>query len=219
MLKIVGECLYNKKRAGNALQLVMYCVLIFLCTVIIAELVFNLYFLSIYVEGDSMLPTLTGASAYDGAGGDYIFVDIQAAPEFQDIVVLKKKDGDRREYNIIKRAIAFEGDAVRMYGGRLEIRKKGESQYKFIDEPYVDPENNHPNRLCNNFEEHIVGEGGIFLMGDNRDDSHDSRLDGDYSIEDIVGVVTDWSMQYKAQITGVYTFFKYTIPKSLNLIN
>lgn len=199
------------------MRIAAYCVLGVLIAIIIAELVFNIYFISIYVEGESMYPTLTGAPAPDEEGGDFIFVDVTKKPDYGDIVVLKKTEGGR-SYNIIKRAIAFEGDSLFMDGGKLYLKRSGESGYTLIDEPYVDSANNSPLLNINSFSAHVVGEGGIFLLGDNRNASHDSRMDGDYPIKNLVGVTTEWSLAYKDKITSLYTFFKFTIPKSLNII-
>lgn len=162
-----------------------------------------------------MMPTLTGAPSSGlgnvEEGGDYVFINTRTTPNYFDIVVVKTQDADGREYDIIKRVVAFGGDTVKIDRGQLWIKYKGDSEYSKIDEPYVLDENNDPYNFRNNFSEHVVEYGCMFLLGDNRDVSEDSRTRGDYPMNSLVGVVTDWSIKYKSIITSVYTFFEFKI--------
>ena len=170
--------------------------------VFIMLLVFNALYTRIYVVGSSMQHTLKGAPSISKAGGDYVYICEFIEPNYGDIVVI-----DVGNRNLIKRVIALGGDTVRLDNGVLYLN--GE----LVEEPYISPENNTDMRK-NTFPEITVEEGYVFCMGDNRDNSEDSR--GQYGcmrVEDIVGVVTDWSMQGKAIITGWNTFFDFTLPE------
>ncbi len=171
-------------------------------------LIFNLLYTRIYVVGPSMRNTLTGATAVNRAGGDYVYICGLLEPKRGDIVVI-----DAGDKNLIKRVIALGGDSLKMDNGALSLKVKGAANYTLVDEPYVDPENNK-NPKKNTFDEISVDEGCVFFMGDNRDDSEDSR--GSYygimPVDSIVGVVTGWSMQCKSAITSWNTFFEFTLP-------
>ena len=64
------------------------------------------------------------------------------------------------------------------------------------------------------FEEYEVGEGEIFFLGDNRQNSLDSRYkeeyggshlsNGLYKAEDIYGVVPDWAIAYKTPLEWLF---------------
>lgn len=160
-----------------------------------------------------MAPTLTGAPSGDGVleGGDYVFVNKRANPDYFDIVVVKTLDEQGEQYDIIKRVVAFGGDAVKIDRGQLWIKYKGNTEYSKISEPYVTDEFNHPLFAINNLSEHVVEDGCMFLLGDNRDNSRDSRERGDYPMSSLVGVVSEWSLKHKSQITAFYTFFEFKL--------
>ncbi len=111
--------------------------------------------------------------------------------------------GQKVKGNIIKRVVAFGGDTVEIKGGVLIVNGNE------VDEPYVDPSRNTP--LLNNYGEHTVKEGCMFLLGDNRNESTDSRDNGDYPQANLVGVVPQWSINVKSFTTAIYTFFNYTL--------
>ena len=58
----------------------------------------------------------------------------------------------------------------------------------------------------------------MFLVGDNRNVSSDSRNSlngngGDYSNDNLLGVVSDWSMQAKPVTSSWYVFINKTLPE------
>lgn len=217
MLNKVGRSLYERQKPSS-LNLILNALIVIICLVFIFEIIFNMSFTSIYVKGESMLPTLVGAPGNAGdksgelsAGGDYVFVDIHAKPDYFDIVVVKTADEDGYSYNIIKRVVAFGGDTVKLDRGQLWIKYKGSAEFKKIEEGYLSEKYNDASNVKNTYEEHVVEEGHMFLLGDNRNDSADSRERGDFSLNSLVGVVPEWSIKNKGWITSIYTFFEFTL--------
>ncbi|MEJ7872491.1 MAG: signal peptidase I [Rubrobacteraceae bacterium] len=124
-----------------------------------------------WIPSESMLPTLEV--------GDRLFVDKFVyrfrEPEVGDIVVF---DGLETDDELIKRVVAVPGDRVRVRKGVLRVN--GE----FPEEPYTraalfpDDSDFGPTRLQ---------EGEVFVMGDNRGNSRDSRFFGPVPLENIEG--------------------------------
>ncbi len=215
MLNKVGKSLYERQKP-SVLNLILNIAIVIICLVFIVEIIFNMYFTNIYVKGRSMMPTLTGApSGTDRSeilpGGDYVFVNTHIAPDYFDIVVVQTSDGSGLPYDIIKRAVAFGGDTIKIDRGQLWIKYKGSSDFTKIDEYYLSEEFNDAGDPKNTYGEHLVAEGCMFLLGDNRNESADSRDKGDFPLSALVGVVPDWSIKNKGWITSLYTFFEFTM--------
>ena len=125
-------------------------------------LVFLLLFRVIVVSGPSMNPTLVN--------GDYLLLInnlLYAEPKQGDVIVAAK-DSFRNGEPIIKRVIATEGQWVDIDFENGIVYVNGNA----LDEPYV----NTPTNLYEGVEfPLLVDEGCIFVMGDNRNESKDSR--------------------------------------------
>ena len=78
--------------------------------------------------------------------------------------------------DFIKRVIAVEGETVEVREGVLYINAQP------VDEPYL------PEGIgTTDFPEYTVPDGEIFVMGDNRGNSDDSRSFGGFPAEDVIG--------------------------------
>jgi signal peptidase I len=142
---------------------------------------------NVYVVGDSMKPTLHT--------GDVLYINLLEKPVYNDIIVIKVVEG-KDPY--IKRVIGLEGDTVRCVGidGKhiLQIKHKGENDYINLDSSYTFSETPI-------FPEKTVGKNEVFFLGDNRNNSEDSTELGCRSLDNVVGVVTKWSLKYKSFFT------------------
>lgn len=167
---------------------------IFLCFTIL----FTRIFIGIQVVGSSMEPTLYS--------GDYLFINTTISPEHGDIVVIEANEQDNVHDEtvhrwIIKRVIGLPGDTIKAEQGVLYRKEAGASSFERIDEPYLGEvwEDDIP--------ETTVKVGKIYVLGDHRSVSLDSRSLGQLALADVMGVVTDWSIACKGVLTGLFGIF------------
>jgi signal peptidase I len=81
------------------------------------------------------------------------------------------------------RIVALGGDRVAVLGGRAVVNGTP------LSEPYADL--GDPASFTNTTREWSVPQGAVFLLGDSRANSVDSRLYGPVPVSDLVGPVTD----------------------------
>ncbi|MCX8569551.1 MULTISPECIES: signal peptidase I [Hyphomicrobiales] len=129
-------------------------------------------------------------------------------PERGDVVVFKFPPNPSLDY--IKRVVGLPGDRIQMKDGVLYINDVAVPKVKVgqIDNPDITEENRPvdvyretlpngvsydtldltPNSIGDNTREFVVPEGHYFMMGDNRDNSTDSRFNVGYvPAENLVG--------------------------------
>jgi signal peptidase I len=124
-----------------------------------------------------------------------------------DVVVFKYPPNPSLDY--IKRVVGLPGDRIQMIDGVLHINGVPVKREKTgqIDNPDITEENRPvdvyretlpndvtfdtldltPNGVSDNTREFVVPEGHYFMMGDNRDNSADSRVFGFVPAENLVG--------------------------------
>ena len=149
-------------------------------------LVFTFLFRIVGVDGESMQNTLMNHDRL-------ILTRLPYTPERGDIVVINRYTAEP----LVKRVIAVEGDTIDIDPETLLVSING----TVIDEPYLDcltPLLGFEGPLT-------VGEGQVFVMGDNRVNSHDSRSSdiGLVRVKDIMGkaVFRIWPLN---SIGGLY---------------
>lgn len=136
------------------------------------------------VDGDSMLSTLHT--------GDRVFVNKLSyrlhEPNRGDVVVLHEFEGARGERDLIKRVIALEGESIEIRDCQVYVDEDPDDSVpaKRLVEPYLDPAVVGQQAWCE-FAEEVVPDDAVFVMGDNRPGSSDSRDLGPIPVDDIVG--------------------------------
>ena len=140
---------------------------------IIIYVVFNTFIGIAVVQGKSMYPTLESGSVI-------LIRKPLREPEIGDIVIIDAKTYGKE---LIKRVIAKEGDVVDIdfKTGHVYVNSK------LIDEPYV----NEPTYKDYDIQFPVtVQEGCVFVLGDNRNESIDSRSTavGQIPIDEIEGI-------------------------------
>ena len=133
-------------------------------------------FVKAEVVGESMEPSLYSGEQIMVNKLAYSFSD----PKRGDVVIFTppKETGARSDY--IKRIIGLPGETVTIKDGVVYIQKQnGESM--ILDEPYI------AELARVDYQGSTIPEGRYFVMGDNRNDSSDSRGGWTVPIDNIVG--------------------------------
>lgn len=166
---------WNKETLHWIIKLCIPCVLIILI---------NIFFIKIvWVSGSSMYPTIDD--------NDILLINQQCNSIHQgDIVVIKSKEKEISHDYIVKRIIATQGQRVQIDYINNSVYVDG----KIVDEYYLNYEQLDPMNAPDIAEkvEYIVPMNCVFVMGDNRNVSLDSRNEtiGMIALSDIIGTVT-----------------------------
>ena len=113
------------------------------------------------VDGQSMEPTLINTDKV-------IVTELFYTPECGDIIVISH--GEEYDKPLVKRIIATEGQTLRIDHEKNQVFVDGQ----LIDEPYIQGET-----IKGDMEiPEVIPEGKVFVMGDNRSISLDSRYHG-----------------------------------------
>ena len=183
----------KEDRAFSAVRTVFEYVETFCIALSVMIVLFLFFFRNVTVDGDSMLPTLHGGDSSDHAD-TLIISDFMYEPKTGDIVVLNiMNDGQP----LIKRVIASEGQRVRIDFTHWEVEVDG----VLLDETYIRRQAGATMYMAdmdrmygvdeNGVCEFTVEEGKVFVMGDNRNNSKDSRYleVGQQDVDHILGKV------------------------------
>ncbi|MEN2766468.1 signal peptidase I [Ornithinibacillus xuwenensis] len=143
----------------------------------LAFLVRTFFFTPIIVDGPSMLPTLHDRDQMIVNKFTYRFDQ----PERFDIVVFHAND----KKDFIKRVIGLPGEHVAYKDNVLYINGQPIDENLLSENPSIMTEDFTMEEVMGNYE--TVPEGHVFVLGDNRTNSTDSRLLGPIPIDQIVG--------------------------------
>ena len=148
----------GQKKEKGKMNPVLEWVLIIVIAVAAALFINNVIIINSYVPSGSMESTIMTGSRMFGLRVTYWFSD----PQRGDIVVFKYPDDPSQDF--VKRVIGLPGDTVEIKQGVTYVN--GE----VLDEPYL---NETPAKL--DFGPYVVPDDCYFVMGDNRNNSNDSR--------------------------------------------
>ena len=155
-------------------------------TLLLAALIFflvRLVVLNFRVDGESMLPNLDDGQMLLVNRNAYQYVDVNGnryypfdPPERGDVVVFDPPNNSEKPY--IKRIIGLPGEQVTFGDGRVFI--DGEP----LDEDYI-----KDRTRCGRSDtcDVVVPDGYVYVLGDHRTNSSDSRVFGPVPIENVVG--------------------------------
>jgi signal peptidase I len=158
----------SKKGGGGVLEFLVILVVSF---VLVFGFVRPFVVEAFWIPSASMVPTLKYGDRVLVNKFIYRFTE----PERRDVIVFKSVQDDQQD--LIKRVVGVSGDEVAVRGGRLFVN--GERQR----EPYVNKK--LPDRSF--AAPTKVPENHVFVMGDNRANSQDSRVFGPVPKENIEG--------------------------------
>ncbi len=127
--------------------------------VVIALVIRTFLFEPIRVDGGSMSDTLANGEIMLVTKPEYLFGE----PSLGDVVICKYPG--RTEY-FVKRLMGGPGDVIEVKSN--VVYRNGAA----LEEPYLTGDRNNDGFSMTAF---TLGEGEYFVMGDNRDNSHDSR--------------------------------------------
>jgi len=170
-LAYTGSCLFELARGIILIGVALTLIHLFIATVFI-------------VEGVSMEPNFHTGELVAVDRATYLF----GTPARGDVVVLRfPGDPDHRKY--IKRLLALPGETIEIREGSVYVN--GEQ----LEEPYLDTGELTYETLPNKAT-WTLGEEEYFLIGDNRDNSSDSRTWGPASKRFLIGraILVAWPL-------------------------
>lgn len=167
----------DKQRKKRVIIALIAVVTIVVIAVVSAVLVKKFVIATFIVQGSSMYPTLDGGGAAED-DGDVLLLNRLADPERGDIIVFTYNwdpDPDKPPKALVKRVIGLPGDRVVIENNVLYVNGNK------VDEPYINGEMHTPDIDI------TVRQGHYFVLGDNRDDSTDSRRIGQVPADTVIG--------------------------------
>lgn len=192
----------NTHKEVNMMKEIRDWVIAIVIAVAVALLIRNFVFTLVKVQGESMQPTLQE--------NDRLYVNrLFYTPKKGDVVIFKPSSDPKRPY--VKRVIATEGDTVYIDFETGDVYVNDQ----VIDEPYIKAKTTRSGSYIaeqiasGNYSKDnpiVIEKGKIFVMGDNRNNSRDSREIGQVPKSELIGgaVFRFWplnkfgSVSYKA---------------------
>ncbi len=171
------ETIQRRHRLGRDAMLndLIRLIRIFLIAILLGLFFEKFIFGFTVVQGLSMYPTLNNQ--------DKLFINKLEyrlhGPHPGDIVIFAPPIKDRKKELFIKRVVAVEGDSFEIIDGKIYINGETIKENYITFEEYDDRD--YP------ITAGVVPKGMVFVLGDNRNDSNDSRCFGYVSIKSIKG--------------------------------
>jgi signal peptidase I len=142
------------------------------------QLIAHFVFQSIQVDGQSMSPTLQNSGSY------WLnrFAYFSGEPRPSDIIALKDPEDN---VLVVKRIIALPGQSVYLDHGKVFVNGRP------LAEPYLSDKTLTFACEKDESEFFVMGRNEFFVLGDNRNNSADSRIFGPVPRQNILGKVMD----------------------------
>jgi len=162
-----------------------------LIAVVLSALVHYFLIQPYRVPSGSMLPTI---QLNDMVLANKLVYKVGVMPKYKDIVVFKDPEGDYPQ--LIKRVIATGGQTVDLIDGAVYVNGVK------LDEPYAHGKPSNPLPYSKVQYPCLVPAGDIWVMGDNRTNSADSRAFGPVSLDTVYGRAwwTYWPLSHFAAL-------------------
>ena len=180
----------NEEGSAKSVKKAIEWLAVIVGALLVAFLIKTFLMQAYYIPSSSMTPALQVGDRVLVNKLSYEFGEVSRG----DLVVFKRTEVDTgNKTDLIKRVIATEGELLEISGGEIFITEKGGKDRKLLVEPYlaegVTTQGFAFEGLCPESEANtcLVPENFIFVMGDNRSGSRDSRYFGPVDIDDIVG--------------------------------
>lgn len=134
-------------------------------------LLLKLCFFAVVIDGESMYPTLNSNQLLIANSISYRFSE----PDRGDIIIFKPSK--KFDVTYVKRIIAIPGDTIAIKDNTVYLNGD------ILEEPYI----YEPMKYSEDLDEYELLPGEYFVMGDNRNNSSDSRWFGHIRTEQIIG--------------------------------
>lgn len=171
----IAENKDSNNKSSLIKQIRDYGVLI-LIAVVIALLCNAFVFARADVDGESMLPTLHDK--------DVVFVEkiINFTKHFKrgQIIIFDRKNAEKDI--LVKRIIGIEGDQIQIKDGKVYLNGEALKEDYLADGTFT-----APSEFLANNKTYTVEKNHVFVLGDNRENSVDSRVLGTINVNDIKG--------------------------------
>lgn len=141
---------------------------------LIVSLLFTTVFRLVNVSGESMMPTLLN-------GERLVISNLGYTPEYGDIVIVLRTN----DTPLIKRVIGLPGDTIVIDNDKGVVLRNNRP----LDEPYTQGVTKQSRNATGFSQPVVVEEGYLYVLGDNRENSADSRSLGCQSMDNLVGRV------------------------------
>lgn len=181
----------NREALGRGARAAFDWVLVVGIAILVAVLVRTFVLAHFVVDGTSMASTLDT--------GDRVFVNKLSyrfgEPGRGDVVVLHQLNGTA-ERDLIKRVIALPGEEIEIRSCEVLITDTDGTTRQLI-EPYLDPQVVTPGNCGGDTPPTPIPPEHVFVLGDNRAGSQDSRALGPIETDEVVGraFVVFWPRQ------------------------
>ncbi len=174
----------KRKSSSGFISLVKETILIIVIAILLSLIIRLFVVEATIIEQHSMEPTLHSSDKVFVSKLTYRFGPIERG----DIVILRSPDGSK---NLVKRVVALPGETVAIVDGQTYV-DGNPLQEDYVE--YFDSSDYGPV---------TIGQGELFVLGDNRRNSMDSRTFGPISMETVASKVfyRYWPVQWVGPVS------------------